>query len=73
MFDLVDNFLQATHRRDSIVVGPFGKNNNIIISNVVIIMTFSIATRCKYVKTLISEIYTLYDILLIIFIIYMKH
>ena len=46
----MDNFLQATHRRDSIVVPTFGKNDNLVISNIVIIRNFSIATRCKYPK-----------------------
>ena len=76
-FNLVDNFLQETHRRDSIVVGTSDNNDNIVISKIVIIRTFSIATLCNYPKTLISEIYTLYSILLVIFIIlgkiYMKY
>ena len=37
MLDLVDNFLQATCRRDSIVVRTFGNSDNIIISNIIII------------------------------------
>ena len=57
MFDLVNNFLQATHRRNSLVVETVSNNNNIIISKIVI-STFSIATRSKYPKTLISEICT---------------
>ena len=57
MFDLVNNVLQATHRRNSIVVETVSNNNNIIISKIVI-WTFSIATRGKYPKTLISEICT---------------
>ena len=61
MFDFVDNFLQVTHRSTFIAVGIFGDNGNIIIFKIVIIRTFSIATRCKYVKTLISELCTLYD------------
>ena len=77
MFDHVDSFLQATHTRDFIVVGTFSGNDNIVISNIVIIRNFSIAARCKYPETLISEILTLYGILLVIFItlgkIYMKH
>ena len=77
MFDLVDNVLQATHRRDSIVAETFGSNDNIIISNIVIMGTFDIATCCKYPKTLISEMCILYGILLVIFItfgkIFMKH
>ena len=48
MFDLVDNFLQTTHRRDFIVVGTFRNNYNIVISNIVVIRVFSIAARCKY-------------------------
>ena len=68
MFDLADKFLQATPRCDSIVVGTFGNNDNIVISNIVIFRTFRIATRCKYPETLISEICILYGILLVTFI-----
>ena len=75
-FDLVDKFLQATHRRDSIVVGTFSNNSNINIFSIVIIRAFSIATHRKYPETLISEICTFYGILLVVFItlgkIYMK-
>ena len=56
------NFLQATHKRVSIVVGTFGNNDNIVVSNIVIIRTFSITTRCKYLKTLISKICTLWHL-----------
>ena len=77
MFHLLDNFLQATPWRDSIVVETFGNNENIDISNIVIIRTFSIETRCKYPEALTSEICILYGILLVTFItfgkIYMKY
>ena len=70
-------FVHPYVRRDSVVVGIFGNNDNIIISNIVIIRIFSIEIRCKYSITLISELCTLYGILLVIFItygeIYMKH
>ena len=73
MLHLVDNILQAIHRSDSIVVGTFGNNDNIIISNIVIIRTFGISTRCKYPKILISEIYIPLVIFIIFGKIYMKH
>ena len=73
MFDLVDNFLQTTHRSDSIAVGISGSNHNIIIFKIVIIRTFSIATRCKYNKTSISELCTLYVILLVVYMTFGSH
>ena len=55
VLDVVDNFLYTTYRRKSVVVEIFGNSDN-IISNIVIIGTFSTAARCKYAKALISEI-----------------
>ena len=55
VLELVDNFLYTTYRRESVVVETFGNSDN-IISNMVIIGTFSTATRCKYAKAPISEI-----------------
>ena len=71
VLELVDNFLYTTYRRESVVVETFG-NSDSIISNMVIIGTFSTATRCKYAKALISETQTSYGILLVIFITFSK-
>lgn len=77
VFNLVESFLQTTDRRDSIVVRTFANNENIIVFNSFIIRTFSIETRCKYAKTLISKQCTLHGIFLVILItfdkIYLKH
>ena len=37
LFDVVDSFLQPTHKRDSIVVGTSGNNETIVICNIVIL------------------------------------